>query len=101
MASNVGAQTGEGTGAGSVIVVNNNSNGAFLLGGFSGSVGPFATGSAGAQTIMLLHELAHTLLLLPPDSPADVKSGFHTSQANTQTILDHCLTAVLAAVKGL
>lgn len=80
--------------------MNNNSNGAFL-GGLLGSVGPFSTGSAGAQTIMLLHELAHALLLLPPDSPADVKSGFPTSQAITQTILYHCLKEVQAAVKGL
>ena len=100
----VGAAIGPGTGpgkvgAGAVIGVNMNQNGAFL-GGFAGFVGPFATGQPGAQIVMLLHELAHTLLLLPPDSPADVKAGFPTSQANTQTILNHCLKAVQAVLKG-
>jgi hypothetical protein len=101
----VGAATTEGAGANAVIAYNSNAGGVFrsafnpqtarpypasLLGGFNG-------GSVQAQALMLLHELAHTLLLISPDSPAAVNAGFPSSQTNTKTISDHCAKAIQAA----
>jgi len=91
--SGTGAVTiaGAAVGAGAVIGVNSNANGAFL--GPVGAVGPFTTGSPGAQAIMLLHELAHTFLAIPPDL-----GNTGQSVANTETILKHCLSAVQSAL---
>jgi RHS repeat-associated protein len=59
-------------------------------------------GSVGAQSVMLLHELGHTLGLIPPDGRAATAAGFppNQSQINTQTILNNCLKAINAALRG-
>jgi hypothetical protein len=44
---------------------------------------------------MVLHELAHTQLLIPPDLG---NSG--QSQNDTQNILTHCLEAIQATLGG-
>jgi hypothetical protein len=58
--------------------------------------------SLGGQVAMLLHEVGHTLGLLPPDGKGTTSMGFppNQSQLNTQTIIDHCLSAIRAALGG-
>lgn len=98
--NSVGAETTEYTGANSVISINANRSGAFV-GGYSGQLGPFATGSLAGQVTMMLHELAHTVGAIGPDNAAAVKAGYPTSQDNTKTVLKHCRKAIAAAVNSV
>ena len=91
--NNIGAMSNEG---GSTVVVNGNPAGAFLHSGWT--IGGFDSGSIGAQAIMILHELAHNLLLIPPDGNNSVAPPGQ-SGINTQTILANCLDAIKKALK--
>ena len=51
--------------------------------------GLFSGGSLGARITIVLHEFAHTLGLIPPDTGGD------DSAANTKTILEKCKDAIL------
>lgn len=103
----LGAWTTEGAGANATIFYNANSGSVFnspfnvqpsgvtvypqsQLGGFNG-------GSVQGQALMLLHELAHTLLLLPPDGPGTENMGFPPSSANTAMIAKNCAKAIQSA----
>jgi hypothetical protein len=96
----VGASTTQGGGDRSMIFVN---SAGFMLNsaGFIGAqpvtlpgLGPFAPNTVGTQIVGLLHEFAHTLDLIPRD-----QGNVSQSVRNTKTILDNCLTAILAAIK--
>jgi RHS repeat-associated protein len=106
--NNQGAGANEGAGSNTVIAYNANSSSVFnsafnpqtgkaypssQLGGFNG-------GSVQAQALMLLHELGHTLLLIPPDGPGAAAMGFPSSQTNTQTIADNCAKSIQAALNA-
>jgi RHS repeat-associated protein len=49
----------------------------------------YKPGSTGAREVILLHELAHKMQLIPHDS-LDVRQ----SEKNTQTVIDHCAGAI-------
>ena len=57
--------------------------------------GGYRPGSYGAQMILLLHELAHKVLLVPPENLGDTKQ----SDANTQTVMQHCASSVGAQLQ--
>lgn len=95
-----GAMTVEGSGANSTIFVNAKG---FMMNSFDlqtippkplPGLGPFNANTVGTQVVGLLHELAHTLFLIPPDNHNPSRS-----EANTETILKHCLDAIKAALK--
>lgn len=50
-------------------------------------------GQIRTQVVGLLHELAHTLGVVPPDAGKTAQS-----EANTATIVANCLPAILAAL---
>lgn len=87
----VGGTTTQGTGSGSTITMNLNSP--FMLpvriqNGAPPSlykVGSFVSASPQGRMGMLLHELAHTLNMIPRDG-----TSRDQSIRNTQTIMDHC-----------
>jgi hypothetical protein len=102
MPDNVGGATTVGAelGFNAVIQLNGNPNGAFLgtarTTGKLGTLGGiFPLGQLAAQTGMILHELAHTLLAIPPDLGNSAQS-----EANTATVLGQCAAAILGAIGG-
>jgi len=66
-------------------------NGRFYENSLSGlSVGGvFSPGSYGAQMIILFHELAHKVDLIPSDALSPLQSD-----KNTQTVMGHCAGSV-------
>jgi hypothetical protein len=100
----VAAFTYEFAGAGATIYVNSEENGAFNASGFYApgrkDVPPLFSGSLAADAVYVLHELGHTLGTVPPEvgTPDQI---LDQSIANTQTIVQHCLEAVQAAIKGI
>jgi RHS repeat-associated protein len=101
----IGAQT-FGTGKGAVILLNQPGPFYYPKGIDSHGKtvplqeGPYAGGSPEAQATILLHEIAHTLNLIPSDKPAQDPRG-DINNANTQTILDNCKQAIDDAIKAL
>lgn len=63
--------------------------------GFRVEGGIFATNSLAGQTTTVLHELAHTLGLIPND-----QGNPDQSFTNTNTIVENCALAILAAISG-
>jgi len=57
--------------------------------------GGYPPGSYGAQMIILLHELAHKVHLIPDDNKYDSPPG--QSDKNTQTVMDYCAAAVTSS----
>jgi hypothetical protein len=60
------------------------------------SVGGFSAGSFGAQMVILLHEVAHKVV--PPGFISNDADTPGASEKNTQTVVDHCLHAILEAI---
>jgi len=54
--------------------------------------GGYRAGSYGARMIILLHELAHKVYLIPCDNC--INSATNQSDINTQTVMKHCATTV-------
>ncbi|MGH9681280.1 MAG: RHS repeat-associated core domain-containing protein [Candidatus Acidiferrales bacterium] len=97
----------EGSGFNSAINVNSKPGGAFLGPGDFGpylyphvitytSGGVFASGTLAAQTAAILHELAHTLSVIPEDG-----GNTPASLANNVTIAGKCAVAIFAAIAGV
>jgi RHS repeat-associated protein len=91
---NVGAKTFQFQGFGSTITVNSDPSGLFLATNHWILGGIFPSGQLAGQTTQILHELAHTVGLIP----GDANGG---SEANTATILAKCAIAILAAINGV
>jgi RHS repeat-associated protein len=58
--------------------------------------GVYSPGSFGARMILLLHELAHKVNLVPPDGPL-AEAPLNQSDINTENVMKHCQKAVDSA----
>ena len=63
-------------------------------------IGSFLGGTLGADVIMMLHELAHIVDVIPRDGPSVDPTG-KVSQQNTDTILKNCEDALKDVMSGL
>jgi hypothetical protein len=92
----------QGAGFGATIKINAASNGTFLSN--RGSIGEFggvfSTGSLAGQAVQVLHELAHTLDLIPTDVYPNGVAIPNASSNNSNTIVQQCALAILAAING-
>ncbi len=97
-----GATSVQSAGFGATININGASNGVFLSN--RGSIGEFgglfSTGSLVGQTIQVMHELGHTLGVIPPDVYPNGTAIPNASSNNSTTIVINCALAILAAING-
>jgi hypothetical protein len=56
--------------------------------------GPFPSVTLSGQTVAVLHEFGHTVNALGTDLGPNAQT---TSKANTQTVADHCSSAISSA----
>lgn len=63
-------------------------------------LGSFRGGSLGAQMMIFLHELAHIIGGIPPDSP-HVDPRREQEQRNQDKMSDKCDKAIEQAIKGI
>jgi RHS repeat-associated protein len=94
-----GTTVGADVGVQSVIQLNGAPNGAFLS-NYAALGGVIPSGSLAGQTVQILHELAHTLLLIPNDVDLNDQAIDHTSDINTNAIIKECGLSILGAVSG-
>ncbi len=85
-------------GPGSKILLNGNPTGSFTPSVSAGSIsgGVFSGSSLAGQTATILHELAHTLGLIPSDG-----ADRNQSLSNAGTISKNCAGAIFAAIAGM